>query len=163
MQLISSSSSRLDALVELRDEARYLDLEELYKLCTDEIRTRHPTGNALGLSHARGISSTSLVSSSRSLGTLREGDEEDERASQRHSKDSGLGSGSPSSHNSSSPRNSDNVDVWHSSPSVLSNASNPPPTVPGLQQRALLRGRARSDCRKEGYASMRSRPTGAWI
>lgn len=165
VQLTSSSSSRLDALLELRDEAKYLDLEELYKLCTDEIRTRHGPVNPLGLSHhTRGVSNVSLAESRRSLGTLREGEEDAEKTSQRHSKDSGLGSGSPSSQKSSSPRSSDNVDVWHSSPSILTNASSSSSgSVPGLQQRVLMRGRARSESRKEGYASMRPRPTGAWI
>ena len=142
VQLTSSSSSRLDALLELRDEAKYLDLEELYKLCTDEIRTRHGPVNPLGLSHhTRGVSNVSLAESRRSLGTLREGEEDAEKTSQRHSKDSGLGSGSPSSQKSSSPRSSDNVDVWHSSPSILTNASSSSSgSVPGLQQRVLMRG-----------------------
>lgn len=37
IQLISTSSSRLEALLELRDEANYLDLQELYQLCNAEI------------------------------------------------------------------------------------------------------------------------------
>jgi hypothetical protein len=40
IQLISSSSSRLEALLELRDEASYLDLDELQQLCHAEIHQR---------------------------------------------------------------------------------------------------------------------------
>jgi hypothetical protein len=40
VQLISSPSIRLEALLEIRDEASYLDLEELYQLCNAEIRHR---------------------------------------------------------------------------------------------------------------------------
>lgn len=40
VQLISSSSSRLEALLELRDEASYLDLDELQQLCHAEIHQR---------------------------------------------------------------------------------------------------------------------------
>ncbi|KAI0081756.1 hypothetical protein K474DRAFT_1688477 [Panus rudis PR-1116 ss-1] len=132
VQLSSSSSSRLDALLELRDEALYLDLEELYKLCTDEIRLRHEErrrSNLLGL-HSRGMSSGSIISS-RSLGTLRE-QVEREREIENHrveanrkSKDSGLGSGSPRSAKvkSPSPRLSEH-DAWHSSPPAVG-GSNP--------------------------------------
>ncbi|KAF9075733.1 hypothetical protein BDP27DRAFT_1212116 [Rhodocollybia butyracea] len=63
-----NSQSRLESLLELRDEASYLDLDDLYKLCQDEIRQRqpvlqprlprsHPT-------HSRGQSSNSNLSSS---------------------------------------------------------------------------------------------------
>ncbi|KII95139.1 hypothetical protein PLICRDRAFT_97169 [Plicaturopsis crispa FD-325 SS-3] len=69
VQLTSSSSSRLEALLELRDEARYLDLEELYKLCTDEIRARQSVRV-----HSRGGSSASLNGSIRSAHTFRDRD-----------------------------------------------------------------------------------------
>lgn len=36
----SQSPERLEALLELRDEAKYLGLEELYRLCCDELRQR---------------------------------------------------------------------------------------------------------------------------
>ncbi|KAF5344106.1 hypothetical protein D9758_008895 [Tetrapyrgos nigripes] len=38
----SFSQSRLEALLDLRDEAAYLDLKDLYKLCSDELRHRQP-------------------------------------------------------------------------------------------------------------------------
>ncbi|KAK7060589.1 hypothetical protein VNI00_001355 [Paramarasmius palmivorus] len=39
----SYTQSRLEALLELRDEAAYLNLEGLYKLCIDELRLRQPS------------------------------------------------------------------------------------------------------------------------
>lgn len=44
----SASRARLEALLELRDEASYLGLDELYKLCTREINQRH---SVFGHSH----------------------------------------------------------------------------------------------------------------
>ena len=40
VQMHSYSTARLEALVALRDEARYLGLEDLSKLCVEELRTR---------------------------------------------------------------------------------------------------------------------------
>ncbi|GLB33880.1 hypothetical protein LshimejAT787_0107640 [Lyophyllum shimeji] len=57
----SSSNLRLESLLELRDEAAYLNLEGLHKLCTDEIRQRH--GPRL---HTRGRR-TSTVGSTHSM------------------------------------------------------------------------------------------------
>ena len=38
----SSQASRLESLIELRDEAAYLNLENLHKMCSDEmVRMRH--------------------------------------------------------------------------------------------------------------------------
>lgn len=51
--------SRLDTLVELRDEAAYLNLESLHKLCADEIRHRYGPRQYL---HQRGNSSSSVPS-----------------------------------------------------------------------------------------------------
>ncbi|KAK7695865.1 hypothetical protein QCA50_000503 [Cerrena zonata] len=152
VQLTSSSNSRLDALLELRDEARYLDLDELYKLCTDEIRLRYSDShrnNALGL-HTRAMSNASSVSG-RSLGTLRETVERVMETSElgemppkharNRSKDSGLGSGSPRSNyaKSPSPRDSDpqSNDAWNSSPPVMANAT-------ALQQRLQLSAKSRN-------------------
>lgn len=52
-----SSNTRLEALIEVRDEAAYLNLEGLHKLCTDEMRHRY--GPRL---HHRGHSSSSVAS-----------------------------------------------------------------------------------------------------
>ncbi|KZT36828.1 hypothetical protein SISSUDRAFT_1120703 [Sistotremastrum suecicum HHB10207 ss-3] len=56
----SSSQSRLEALLELRDEAKYLDLQELYRLCTEELQHRRPSPR-----HSRG---TSIASSGEDRG-----------------------------------------------------------------------------------------------
>lgn len=53
----ASSHLRLEALLELRDEAAYLNLESLYKLCLDEVRLRH--GPRL---HTRGQSTGTIAS-----------------------------------------------------------------------------------------------------
>ncbi|PCH41037.1 hypothetical protein WOLCODRAFT_118133 [Wolfiporia cocos MD-104 SS10] len=78
-KLSSGASARLDALLELRDEARFLDLEELYRLCCDEVRARAVRPAPLGL-HVRGFSSGSGSSASlRSVSTLRDIAECDDR------------------------------------------------------------------------------------
>ncbi|KAF8843135.1 hypothetical protein BDN67DRAFT_964777 [Paxillus ammoniavirescens] len=59
VQLRSSSRSRLESLLELRDEASYLGLDELHKLCCYEINHRH---SATLSTHARGASGSSAVS-----------------------------------------------------------------------------------------------------
>ncbi|KJA30221.1 hypothetical protein HYPSUDRAFT_270407 [Hypholoma sublateritium FD-334 SS-4] len=53
LQASSSASARLEALIEVRDEAAFLALDGLHKLCTDEIRMRY--GPRL---HSRGQSSS---------------------------------------------------------------------------------------------------------
>jgi hypothetical protein len=143
---LSSSSTRLEALLELRDEARYLNLEELYKLCTDELRSRRSLGQTRTSTHVRAMSSASASTGSvRSfgLGALREmNDECDQEEPEsrlkekqnRHSGDSGIGS--------TSDRSSEVAEVgWHS-------------PIPGL----ALRSRS-----PRKYTSMRARPTGEWI
>lgn len=89
VHLQSSTHSRLEHLLELRDEAAYLHLDGLYKLCTDEIRLRRHDGSRL---HTRGHSSTSPVGSIHSLRasvyslhTLLERVESDIRSSQHDS------------------------------------------------------------------------------
>lgn len=173
VQLTSSSSTRLDALLELRDEARYLNLDELYKLCTEEIRLRY--SNALGLhpgSHSRGMSSVSITSS-RSLGTLRESAEREleeqqdyalamrrqsshkyKQGSSDHqrarSKDSGFGSASPGSFKST---------LDSRGPGEAAPPLSAPVSVPGLQQRVATRARGRSETRRlDG-----DQPTGDWF
>jgi len=54
----SFSQSRLEALLDLRDEAAYLDLEDLHKLCSDEIRHRQPPPSLRSFTHSRGLGST---------------------------------------------------------------------------------------------------------
>lgn len=64
--LIPSSFARLEALLELRDEANYLGLEELHKLCVDEIQKRDSA-----FSYTR-VGSTGSVASLHSVHTFRE-------------------------------------------------------------------------------------------
>jgi hypothetical protein len=66
VQLIFSSSSRLEALLELRDEASYLGLDELQQLCNAEIRHRESM-----LSHTH-VGSTGSGPSVQSLHTFRD-------------------------------------------------------------------------------------------
>ncbi|KAG0709699.1 hypothetical protein DFH29DRAFT_820046 [Suillus ampliporus] len=66
VQLASSSRARLEALLELRDEANYLGLEELFRLCNDEICNRRSM-----VSHAR-AGSMSSAASIHSLRTVQE-------------------------------------------------------------------------------------------
>jgi hypothetical protein len=66
VQFNSSSSSRLETLLELRDEASYLDLDELQQLCNAEIRHRESI-----LSHTR-VGSTASDRSVHSVHTFRE-------------------------------------------------------------------------------------------
>ncbi|KAG6334147.1 hypothetical protein ID866_4935 [Astraeus odoratus] len=59
----SGSRARMETLLELRDEASYLGMEELYKLCCDQLNQRHSV-----LSQSRDVSSSAL--SVRSLQTV---------------------------------------------------------------------------------------------
>ncbi|KAE9410611.1 hypothetical protein BT96DRAFT_1012111 [Gymnopus androsaceus JB14] len=60
----ANSQSRLEALLELRDEAAHLQLDDLYKLCSDEIRQRQPALQPrLPRTHSRGTSSNSSSTS----------------------------------------------------------------------------------------------------
>ncbi|KAI0699458.1 hypothetical protein BC835DRAFT_1405157 [Cytidiella melzeri] len=141
VQLLSSSSSRLEALLELRDEARYLDLDELYKLCTDELRARQSLGLSRPSMHTRGMSSMSV--SSGSVKSLE--DYFDLHKGKRLSRDSGLGSSTSNSVASAKARGSIMPEVV-TTPSLVSF---------GLAQRPKLQSKKSS--------SVRGRPTGDWI
>ncbi|RXW24723.1 hypothetical protein EST38_g1160 [Candolleomyces aberdarensis] len=64
-----SQASRLESLIELRDEAAYLNLENLHKMCSDEmVRMRHappPKMHARGNSLSGSSGPTSMVQSLR--------------------------------------------------------------------------------------------------
>ncbi|KAI0750699.1 hypothetical protein C8Q80DRAFT_1099343 [Daedaleopsis nitida] len=141
---LNGCASRVEALIELHDEAAYLGLEELQRLCADELRHRQPSPpglGGLGL-HMRGLSN----GSSKSLHTLREAVEPIEpvvKAAQRNSDDSGFastGAGTRKSGGSSEPEA-------------------PWPSPPGLKERAVLE---RSP-KKNHAATLKAKPTGAWI
>ncbi|KDR83686.1 hypothetical protein GALMADRAFT_262056 [Galerina marginata CBS 339.88] len=69
----TSTQSRLDNLIEVRDEAAFLNLEGLHKLCSDEIRLRYgPRVHTRGNSASSGTSIHSLHASIYSLHTLLE-------------------------------------------------------------------------------------------
>lgn len=153
VQLLSSSSSRLESLLELRDEARYLDLDELYKLCTDELRARHNLSLGRPSMHTRGMSNVSMSSGSvKSFGlvplheNLKEYEGEDyfdHKKARRLSRDSGLGS---STSNSIASLRSSVMPETVMSPSSVSF---------GLAQRGKVRPKKAS--------SVRGRPSGEWI
>ncbi|KAI0349418.1 hypothetical protein OH77DRAFT_1594237 [Trametes cingulata] len=152
---LNGSSARLEALLELRDEACYLGLAELEKLCADELRHRQATPSSLGLGlHMRGFSNASSHSV-RSLHTLRERDEPSEgthadKAARRRSDDSGFASGEAGSNGGARKSGSSEGEApWPSPP-------------PGLNQRGSLSMRERSP-RKDGFASLKAKPTGDWI
>ena len=135
---LNGSTSRLEALLELRDESAYLGLDELQKLCTDELRHRHPSPSGsslggLGL-HMRGFSN----GSNKSLHTLREASE----PAHRHSGDSGFASNGPRKSGGSSELDA------------------PWPSPPNLKQRVALQ---EGSPKKDAAAKMKARPTGAWI
>ncbi|KAH9899887.1 hypothetical protein C8Q73DRAFT_338492 [Cubamyces lactineus] len=144
---LNGSSARLEALIELRDEACYLGLDELESLCNDELRHRQATPSSLGLGlHMRGFSNASNHSV-RSLHTLRERAEPLEgvdRITHRKSDDSGFASGETSGRKSGSS----------------AELEGPWPSPHGLQQRATLKERSP---KKDAFASLKAKPTGEWI
>ncbi|PIL37133.1 hypothetical protein GSI_00825 [Ganoderma sinense ZZ0214-1] len=141
---LNGSPGRLEALLELRDEASYLGLEELHALCVDELRHRQPCPNLGGLGlHMRGFSNAST----KSLHTLRETSEPVDPGQRHsgHSVDSGFGS------NGAGPRKSgasgDSLDA-------------PWPSPPSLKQRLVHK---EGGPKKDGNATSKARPTGTWI
>ena len=151
----------MEALLELRDEANYLGLKELEKLCVDELRHQpaSPASSLRGL-HLRALSNES----DRSLHTLREQSEPsasasasspslvEVRAAQRKSDDSGFasadagGAGAGFRKSGGSSESSDAGAAW--------------PSPPGLKERIALR---EGSPKKNMFATMKARPTGAWI
>ena len=75
-----SSESQLENLIEVRDEAAFLNLEGLHKLCVDEIRLRYgPKFHARENSSSSRLSIQSLQASVHSLHTVLERVETDLR------------------------------------------------------------------------------------
>ncbi|TFK43479.1 hypothetical protein BDQ12DRAFT_731497 [Crucibulum laeve] len=144
VQLHSSSHARLDSLIELRDEAAYLKLDDLHKMCTDEIRLRH--GPRF---HTRGNSSTStagsvhsLHASVYSLHTLLERVESDIRSS-------------TSNHRGSDPCDSNHQGGKDSTSDVVTIPARSPPTPQSWEGPRRNRSRGR-------HSPSRSPPAG-WI
>ncbi|TFY68697.1 hypothetical protein EVJ58_g857 [Rhodofomes roseus] len=137
VQLSGSSTSRLEALLELRDEARYLDLEELSKLCNDELRLRQArtSPGPLGL-HIRGLSNASSTSL-RSVTTLRDIAEDEAGKAEGGSRDSGFAS-------------------LRAKKSMKANSDESATPMPGAP-------RGRPTTRKEAVVSQRPKPQPGWI
>ncbi|KAG1866554.1 hypothetical protein DFJ58DRAFT_769738 [Suillus subalutaceus] len=116
VQLASSSRARLEALLELRDEANYLGLDELFRLCNDEICSRRSTA-----SHAR-AGSMSSSASIHSLHTVQEGGEPHDmgRSSSRSSGKSTRGT--PSSAAAPRERSQDRVEYRANTPNSRKHA-----------------------------------------
>ncbi|KZT12469.1 uncharacterized protein LAESUDRAFT_733152 [Laetiporus sulphureus 93-53] len=155
VQLASNSSSRLDALLELRDEACYLELDELYKLCNDELRQRQSRMSAISL-HVRGFSSGASSSSIRSVNTLQEIAEMDDHdklrsAGRARSKDSGFAS-------METKRSLRGINT-----AVDSAASQTAISPTSMQQRILPSERGRAATRQPGAGLLASKPSPGWI
>ncbi|THH19877.1 hypothetical protein EW146_g1397 [Bondarzewia mesenterica] len=134
VQLHTTTTARIEALVALRDEARYLGLDDLHKLCIDELRTRQ--------THLRGGSSGSV----RSAPTVREaGSQRSSHAGEQDSARDSAGSVSGLAQSNSAHR---------TSPSDL---------AASLQQRLSDRERRSGEMKREGADSLWSRPTGNWL
>ncbi|EPQ59426.1 hypothetical protein GLOTRDRAFT_91023 [Gloeophyllum trabeum ATCC 11539] len=151
----TEASARLDALLDLRDEAAYLGLDDLQKLCTEEIRSKYTLSHAGSPSHAhtlsvagsdvppkhqRGGSTTSL----HSMQTLRETPMEEEEIAPRSRRD----------------RSASRERVAESTATTA--------TVPGLRDR-LARSTSSNSALSDGLKSpgismsMRTRPAANWI
>lgn len=81
----------LEGLLELRDEAAYLGLDGLHKLCVEEIRQRRPRSTR---GHSAAYSMHSLHASVSGLQTMREGVERHSRSVSKDSADE-MGHRSP--------------------------------------------------------------------
>ncbi|TFK75853.1 hypothetical protein BDN72DRAFT_885377 [Pluteus cervinus] len=128
IQLQSSSHARLEMLLELRDEASFLGLQDLYKLCVDQIRlrsapcahTRNPSANPPESVH-------SLHGSIHSLHALLERVESDIR-SQRDSHDGKRRS--EDSHEAIPARSPPTPQSWNGRSRSRSTSRPPPPAKP---------------------------------
>jgi hypothetical protein len=168
-QLTTTSSSRLEALLELRDEAVFLGLDELAKLCADELAARHRARAASRMSHARTGSGASESAHSRtpshdSTRTLvMASPVEHERADADSSYESDVGmTGHPAA--LSSPTRAPArplADVHAHTPLAdLRHPGPAPKTVPGLQQRLAA---ARSQSENRAFSTVKTRPAAGWI
>ena len=132
IQLQSSSHARLEMLLELRDEASFLGLQDLYKLCVDQIRlrsapcahTRNPSANP---NPNPSESVHSLHGSIHSLHALLERVESDIR-SQRDSHDGKRRS--KDSHEAIPARSPPTPQSWNGRSRSRSTSRPPPPAKP---------------------------------
>jgi hypothetical protein len=162
-QLTTTSSSRLEALLELRDEAVFLGLDELAKLCADELAARHRARAASRMSHARtgsgasesAHSRTPSHDSTRTLVMASPVEHERADADSSYESDAGMAAHPAAAAALSSPTRAPAgalADVRHPGPTAK--------TVPGLQQRLAA---ARSQSENRGFSTMKTRPAAGWI
>ncbi|KAG6875336.1 hypothetical protein C0992_004246 [Termitomyces sp. T32_za158] len=125
-----SSNQRLESLLELRDEAAYLGLEGLCKLCVNEIRLRH----GLRL-HTRGQSTStvahSMETSFHNLHALLESVESDIHSNPRNSRSSGSTSTNDSSVDMTVSRSLPTPQSWNESSRRRSEGHSGPSTPAG--------------------------------
>jgi hypothetical protein len=181
VQLHAATPARLEALLILRDEAAYLGLSELVELCSAELR-RNPNVYLTQLmrtpshvhAHSRGASHGSI----RSMGTLRERDEDDGSA------DADIGSNSTgrdsigSAKSLSSPHgrgrsrsNAPAVPAGAGAAVTATPASakgsqepSPHPTPsPLLRRRLNSQSRERPELIEIKSAALHGRPSGNWL
>ena len=185
VQIHAATPARLEALLVLRDEAAYIGLSELVELCTAELR-RNPNVHipqlmrtpSHVLTHTRGPSSGSM----RSMGTLRERDEDDAGA------DADVGSTSTGRDSIGSAKSVGSARGRDRSRSAASAGTTPAATVPAgagvtvtppakdnkeppphpaptqlLHRRLASQSRERPELIEIKSATLRGRPSGNWL
>jgi hypothetical protein len=181
VQLHAATPARLEALLSLRDEAAYLGLSELVELCTAELR-RNPNVYLTQLmrtpshvhAHTRGTSHGSM----RSMGTVRERDEDDAGADAdigsnstgRDSIGSAKSLGSPHvrgrsrSNASAVPAGAGAaVTATPASAKGTKELSSHPTPSPLLRRRLNSQSRERPELIEVKSATLRGRPSGNWL
>lgn len=158
----NSTTSKLESLIEARDEAAYLNLEGLYKLCTDEIRLRY--GPRV---HARGNSTSaaslhSLHASVYSMQTLLE---HGEATNERNSISTPAAMSDPGMFAKNQSKGAQSAKELASAPVGRDSRSRSPPTPqswegpgPALQQRS----NSRQSQSRNSVKSLKTTP-GGWI
>ena len=179
VQLHAATPARLESLLILRDEAAYLGLSELVELCTAELR-RNPNVYLTQLkrtpshvhAHTRGASHGSM----RSMGTVRERDEDGASA------DANIGSNSTGRDSIGSAKSLGSAPVRGRSRSNASavpagaavtatpasakgsEGPSPHPTPsPLLHRRLNSQSRERPELIEIKSATLRGRPSGNWL
>ena len=179
VQLHAATPARLEALLVLRDEAAYLGLSELVELCTAELR-RNPNVYLTQLmrtpshvhAHSRGASHGSM----RSMGTVRERDEDvgadadiGSNSTGRDSIGSAKSLGSPHvrgrSHSNASavPAGAAVTATPASAKGITEPSPHPTPSAPLLRRRLNSQSRERPELIEIKSATLRGRPSGNWL
>jgi hypothetical protein len=174
VQLHAATPARLEALLILRDEAAYLGLSELVELCTAELR-RNPNVYLTQLmrtpSHVHTHTRAASHGSMRSMGTVRERDENDagSNSTGRDSIGSAQSLGSPHvrgrSHSNASalPAGATVTATPASATSNKEPSPYPTPPTPLLRRRLNSQSRERPELIEVKSATLRGRPSGNWL